>query len=121
TAVTIWNIAKWPALLLLVAAVIALLYRAGPHTEGTPRFITPGSLAAVLLAVVVSVLFGVYLATFASYERTYGALSGVIVFLIWLWLANMVVLLGAELDVALGRSRDRAGPSRDRADDGADA
>jgi len=105
TAVTVWNVAKWPVLLLLVAAVIALLYRAGPHTRGTPPFITPGSLIAVLLAVVVSALFGVYLATFATYERTYGALSGVIVFLIWLWLTNVVVLLGAELDAALDQSR----------------
>jgi membrane protein len=109
TAVMVWGIAKWPALLALVAAVIALLYRAGPHTEQTPRFVTPGSLTAVLLAVVVSALFGVYLATFASYERTYGALSGVIVFLVWLWLTNMAVLLGAELDAALGQSRNLVG------------
>jgi Predicted membrane protein len=113
TAVTVWGVAKWPGLLLLVAAVIAMLYRAGPPAEQKPRFVTPGSLAAVLLAVVVSVLFGVYLATFASYERTYGALSGVIVFLVWLWLTNMVVLLGAELDAALGRSRQPAGDGAD--------
>jgi membrane protein len=105
TVVTAWDLAKWPVLLVLVAAVVALLYRAGPHAEDMPRLITPGSLIAVLLAVVVSVLFGVYLATFASYERTYGALSGVIIFLIWLWLTNIVVLLGAELDTALDQSR----------------
>jgi len=114
TAVTVWDLAKWPVLLLLVAAVIALLYRAGPHRTRTPRFITPGSLTAVLLAVVVSALFGVYLATFATYERTYGAPSGVIVFLIWLWLTNIVVLLGASLDAALDQARERP-------DDGAEA
>lgn len=114
TAVTVWNIAKWPVLLVLVAAVIALLYRAGPHAEERPRLITPGSLTAVVLAVVVSALFGVYLATFASYERTYGALSGVIIFLVWLWLINIVVLLGAEVDAALDQARRGASEAPDR-------
>jgi membrane protein len=117
TAVTVWDVAKWPALLLLVAAMIGLLYRAGPPTQARPRFITPGSLTAVLLAVAVSALFGVYLATFASYERTYGALSGVIVFLVWLWLTNMAVLLGAELDVALDQPPAKAKDPQEEARD----
>ena len=107
-AVTAWNIAKWPVLLVLVAVVITLLYRAGPHAEDRPRWITPGSLTAVLLWVVLSALFGVYLATLASYERTYGALSGVIIFLVWLWLTNVAVLLGAALDAELDRTRHEA-------------
>lgn len=107
-AVTAWNIAKWPVLLILVAMVIALLYRAGPHAQDRPRLVTPGSLAAVALWIVVSALFGVYLATLASYERTYGALSSVIIFLVWLWLTNLAVLIGAELDAEVDRTRREA-------------
>jgi membrane protein len=104
-AVTAWNIAKWPVLLFLVATVIALLYRAGPHAHDRPRLVTPGSLTAVGLWILLSALFGGYLATLASYQRTYGALSSVIIFLVWLWLTNLAVLLGAELDAELDRSR----------------
>jgi membrane protein len=107
--VTAWSIAKWPVLLALVAAVISLLYRAGPHAEHRPRWISPGGLTAVLVWIVVSALFGVYLSTLASYERTYGALSSVIIFLIWLWLTNLAVLFGAELDAELDRSRNEPG------------
>jgi membrane protein len=92
-------------LLFLVATVIALLYRAGPHAHDRPRLVTPGSLTAVGLWILLSALFGGYLATLASYQRTYGALSSVIIFLVWLWLTNLAVLLGAELDAELDRSR----------------
>jgi membrane protein len=103
-AVTAWNLAKWPVLLFLVAVLFALLYRAPSGLRSTRRWITPGSLTAVLLWIVVSALFGLYLSTLASYERTYGTLSGIVVFLVWLWLSNIAVLLGATLDTELQQS-----------------
>lgn len=105
---TAWNIAKWPVLVLLVAMLLALLYRTAPGRRGRAGWITPGSIIAVLLWIVISALFGLYLATFADYQRTYGALSGVIIFLVWLWLTNIAVLLGADLDAQLDRAP--AGP-----------
>jgi membrane protein len=101
-ALAAWNVAKWPVLVVLVAATLALLYRL-PSPGERLRWVTPGSVTAVLLWIVVSAAFGVYLATLASYQRTYGALSGLIVFLVWLWLTNIVVLLGARLDLELRR------------------
>ena len=89
--------------MIALALLLALLYRAAPRHGERQRWLTAGSLTAVLLWIVVSALFGVYLATFASYQRTYGALSSVIVFLVWLWLTNIVVLLGAALDAELDR------------------
>jgi membrane protein len=104
---TAWNIAKWPVLVLLVAMLLALLYRTAPKRHGrSAGWITPGSITAVLLWIVISALFGVYLATFASYQRTYGALSGVIIFLVWLWLTNITVLFGADFDAQLSRVSD---------------
>jgi membrane protein len=104
TSVTVWNVLKWPVLLFLVAVLFALLYRAPSGLRAGGRlWVTPGSLTAVLLWVAVSAAFGLYLTTLASYQRTYGALSGVIVFLIWLWLTNIVVLLGAAIDAELER------------------
>ncbi len=105
--VTLWNIVKWPVLVLLVAVLLALLYRAAARRhDGATRWVTPGSITAVLLWIVISALFGLYLATFANYQRTYGALSGVIIFLVWLWLTNISVLLGADVDATLGRAPD---------------
>ncbi|MDI1460703.1 YihY/virulence factor BrkB family protein [Catellatospora sp. KI3] len=105
-AVTAWKIIKWPILVLLVALLLAILYWAAPNArQGGFRWSSPGGLLAVLLWILVSVAFGFYAANFASYTATYGALGGVIVFLIWLWLTNMAILLGAEFDAELERER----------------
>jgi membrane protein len=105
-AVTVWGIAKWPVLVLLVSLMFAILYWASPNAKtGGFRWISPGGLFAVLLWLVASALFAVYLATFANYAKTYGALGGVIAFLVWLWISNMAILLGAELDAELERGR----------------
>jgi membrane protein len=105
-AVTAWNIVKWPILVLLVALMIAILYRASPNArQGGFRWITPGGLLAVALWILASVLFGLYAANFGSYNKTYGALAGVVIFLIWLWLSNLAILVGAELDSELERGR----------------
>ncbi|WP_428964064.1 YihY/virulence factor BrkB family protein [Micromonospora fluostatini] len=106
TAVTVWNVAKWPVLLLLVSLVFAILYRASPNArQGGFRWVSPGGLLAVLIWVLISGLFALYVGNFGSYNKTYGALAGVIIFLVWLWLSNVAVLLGAEFDAELERSR----------------
>ncbi|WP_410811322.1 YihY/virulence factor BrkB family protein [Micromonospora sp. 067-2] len=106
TAVTVWNIAKWPVLLLMVSLMFAILYWASPNARhGGFRWVSPGGVLAVVLWLVISGLFALYVSNFGSYNKTYGALAGVIVFLIWLWLTNIAILLGAEFDAELERSR----------------
>src|SRR3954447_3830003 len=125
TFVTVWDIAKWPALLLVVSFMISLLYWAGPNVKqpGFP-WVTPGGILAVLLWIVASALFAFYVSNFASYNKTYGSLGGVIVFLVWLWITNLIILLGAEFNAEMERSRQIAGghppgeePSRPRRDE----
>ena len=106
TAVEVWQIAKWPVLLFIVSLMVALLYWAAPNVKQPGfRWISPGSLLAVFGWVVGSAAFTFYVSNFGSYNKTYGALGGVIVFLIWLWLSNLMVLLGAELNAVLERGR----------------
>ncbi|MFC4150451.1 YihY/virulence factor BrkB family protein [Micromonospora mangrovi] len=106
TAVTVWNIAKWPVLLLLVSLMFAILYWASPNARhGGFRWVSPGGILAVVIWLVISGLFALYVSNFASYNKTYGALAGVIVFLVWLWLSNIAILLGAEFDAELERGR----------------
>ena len=105
TAVDVWGLAKWPVLLLLVSLLLAVLYWGAPNVRLPFRFISPGSLLAVLGWVIASVGFAFYVANFSSYNKTYGALAGPIVFLLWLWISNICVLLGAELNAELERSR----------------
>jgi membrane protein len=106
TAVTIWNIAKWPVLLLVVSFMFALLYWAAPNVKHPKfRWISPGGILAVLGWIVASAAFAFYVASFGSYSKTYGALAGVIVFLVWLWISNIVVLFGAVFNAELERGR----------------
>jgi len=108
TALTVWSIAKWPVLVLLVAGMIVLLFWAAPdaHSSGF-RWISPGSTLAVVLWLVLSSGFAAYIANFASYNKTYGTVAGVIVFLLWLWLSNLAILLGLEFNAELARGRSR--------------
>jgi membrane protein len=105
TAVDVWAIAKWPVLLLLVSLLLAVLYWGAPNVKLPFRLVSPGSLLAVLGWVIASVGFAFYVSNFSSYNKTYGALAGPIVFLLWLWITNICVLLGAELNAELERSR----------------
>jgi membrane protein len=106
TAVTVWNIAKWPVILLVVITMFAFLYWATPNVKHPKfRWISPGGVVGVLLWIVASAAFAFYVANFGSYNKTYGALGGVIVFLIWLWISNIAVLLGAEFNAELERGR----------------
>jgi membrane protein len=106
TAITVWSIAKWPVLVVLVGLMFAILYWASPNAKhGGFRWVSPGGVLAVTVWIIVSLGFAFYVANFGSYNKTYGALAGVVVLLVWLWLSNIAILLGAELDAELERSR----------------
>ena len=109
TVVTVWDIAKWPVLLLVVSFMFALLYWASPNARQGFRWVTPGGILAVVVWVAASAAFALYVANFGSYNKTYGSLASVIIFLVWLWLSNIAILLGAELNAELERSRAIAG------------
>jgi membrane protein len=105
-AVTAWDVAKWPVLVVLVSLMFAILYWASPNAKtGGFRWISPGGIFAVVLWLVASGAFAIYLGNFANYGKTYGTLGGVIAFLVWLWISNIAILLGAELDAELERGR----------------
>ncbi|TLS44601.1 YihY/virulence factor BrkB family protein [Streptomyces montanus] len=110
TALTVWSIAKWPVLVLLVTIMIAILYWATPNARVRGfRWITPGSFVALLIWMIASAGFAVYVANFASYNKTYGTFAGIIVFLVWLWITNLAILLGLEFDAETSRQRAIAG------------
>ncbi len=107
TAVTVWSIAKWPVLLVVVSFMFAFLYWAAPNVK-QPKFtwLSPGGILAVVVWIVASAAFAFYVASFSNYNKTYGSLGGVIAFLVWLWLTNLAVLIGAELNAELARSKE---------------
>jgi membrane protein len=107
TAVTIWDIAKWPVIALVVVMMLAILYYTAPNVR-QPGFtwITPGGVLALVLWIVASAAFALYVANFSSYNKTYGALGGVIAFLVWLWITNIAILLGAEMNSEVERQRE---------------
>ncbi|MCD4527175.1 YihY/virulence factor BrkB family protein [Nocardioides sp. cx-173] len=107
TVVTIWNIAKWPVLLVVVVLIVALLYYATPNVKQPKfRWVSVGAVLAIVTWIILSAAFGFYVANFSSYDKTYGTLGGVIAFLLWLWLTNLALLFGAELDAELERGRE---------------
>jgi membrane protein len=113
TAVDVWNIAKWPVLLLFVSFLFAVLYWAAPNVKQPGfRWITPGGVLAVIGWVIASLAFAFYVSNFGSYNKTYGALAGPIVFLVWLWISNVMILLGAEFNAELERGRAIEGGMR---------
>ena len=106
SAVTVWDIAKWPVLLLVVSLMFSILYWASPNVKHPGfRWLSPGGLCAVLLWVIASAAFAFYVAHFSSYNKTYGSLAAVIIFLVWLWISNIAVLLGAEWNAEIERAR----------------
>lgn len=111
--VTVWGIVKWPVLAILVSLAFALLYWAAPNARQPGfRWLSPGSVLAVVLWVLVSAGFAFYATHFGSYNKVYGSLAGAVVFLVWLWLTNIAILLGAQFDAELARGRniDRGAP-----------
>jgi len=107
TAVMVWDIAKWPVMLVVVMVMLAILYWSSPNAKPAGfRWVSPGSVLAVVVWVVASAAFAFYVANFGSYNKTYGALAGVIVFLVWMWITNLAVLLGAEVNAETERARE---------------
>ncbi|NJC85025.1 YihY/virulence factor BrkB family protein [Planosporangium mesophilum] len=104
--VRVWDIVKWPVMVIMVSFVFALLYWASPNARpGGFRWVSPGGLLAVLVWLIASGGFAIYVANFASYNKIYGSLAGIIIFLVWLWISNIAILLGAEFDAELQRTR----------------
>jgi membrane protein len=108
-AVTVWDIAKWPVMLVVAAAMIAVLYYASPNARLRGfRWVTPGSVIALLAWLVASAAFALYVANFGAYDETYGSLGGVVVLLVWLWISNLALLFGHQLNAELERDRQLA-------------
>jgi membrane protein len=106
TAVLVWDIAKWPVLLVLISVLLAILFWVSPNAKQAGiKWISPGGVIATILWLIVSGLFAVYVANFSSYNKTYGPLAGIVVFLIWLWLSNIAILLGAEINAELDHAK----------------
>lgn len=106
TALSVWNIVRWPVVLVLVVVAVAILYYATPNIQQPKfRWISAGAGLAIVVWILASVGFGFYVANFGSYNKTYGSLAGAIVFLLWLWITNLALLFGAELDSELERGR----------------
>ena len=104
-AVTAWNYAKWPVLIVIVLFIIMLLYYATPNVKLRGfRWVIPGALFALVIWLVASVAFAFYVANFGSYNKTYGTLAGIVIFLVWLWITNAALLLGTELNAERERS-----------------
>jgi membrane protein len=106
TAVVVWDIAKWPVLIVLVSLMLSILYYACPNVKQPGfRWVSPGGLLAVVIWIVASAAFAFYVANFGSYNKTYGTLASVIIFLVWLWLTNVAILLGAEFNAEMQHVR----------------
>ncbi|HET7823476.1 MAG TPA: YihY/virulence factor BrkB family protein [Ornithinibacter sp.] len=114
--VTVWNVLKWPVMLGIVIVMVAVLYYATPNVKQPKfRWVSVGAAVAILVWVLASVAFGFYVSHFSSYNKTYGSLAGVIVFLLWLWITNLALLFGAEVDAELERARElQAGTKAER-------
>jgi membrane protein len=114
TAAQVWRIARWPAALLSAMLIYAIVYYAAPNVEVRHwRYITPGAVLGVALWIVASAGFFVYVSNFSSYSATYGAFAAVVILLIWLWLTNSVLLLGAELNAVVDQRRANLPPGYD--------
>jgi membrane protein len=117
TAVSIWNIAKWPVLLLVAVTMFAVLFYAAPNVKLAGfKWVTPGALLAIVLWLIASAAFAFYAANFGSYDKTYGTLGGLVCLLVWMWITNVALLLGMELNSERERSRELADgvPGADR-------
>jgi membrane protein len=109
TATTIWDIAKWPVMLGVVLLMLAVLYHAAPNVRLLSfRWVSPGAIFALAVWLIASVAFALYVANFGSYDKTYGTLGGIVTMLVWLWITNVALLLGMELNSERERSREIA-------------
>ena len=105
-ALTLWAILKWPVLAGIVILMVAILYYATPNAKQPKfRWISIGALIAIVVLALATLAFGFYIGNFSNYDRTYGSLAGIVIFLLWLWIANLALLFGAEFDAELERGR----------------
>jgi membrane protein len=104
-AITVFGIVKWPIMLFVASFLFALLYWAAPNAKQKFRWVTPGGILAIVIWLVASAGFAFYVANFSSYNKTYGSLAALIIFLVWVWISNIAILLGAELNAELERGR----------------
>jgi membrane protein len=116
TAVDVWNIAKWPVMAVLFVTMVSVLYYASPNVKLRGfRWVTPGSLVAIVVWAIASAAFAFYVANFGSYDKTYGTLGGLIALLIWFWISNLAILFGHQLNAEIERSVE-IGEGRPRAE-----
>lgn len=107
TAQTLWSILKWPVMVILVILILGVLYGMSPNVRlRGARWITPGAIVALVIWVIASVAFAFYVGNFGSYDKTYGTLGGVVSLLVWMWISNLAILFGAELNSEIERSRE---------------
>jgi membrane protein len=107
SALTLWRYAKWPAMVILVLLIFTVLYYATPNARVRGvGWVTPGAMLAMVAWIAASLLFALYVSHFSSYDKTYGTLGGVIVFLVWFWITNMAILLGAEFNAEIERAHE---------------
>jgi len=110
TALTVWRYAKWPAMVVLVLVIFGVLYYTSPNAKVSGvRWISGGAIVALVAWIAASIVFALYVSNFGSYNKTYGALGGVVVFLLWLWLTNLAILLGAEFNAETERAKQLHG------------
>ncbi len=105
-AITAWQYGKWPVMLLLVIVILHVLYYASPNAKVRKKWVSPGALLTLVVWIVASVGFAFYVANFGSYNKTYGTMGGVVVFLLWLWITNIAVLLGVEYNAEIERTAE---------------
>jgi membrane protein len=105
-AVTAWQFGKWPIMLLLVVVILHVLYFVSPNAQVRKKWVSPGALLTLIVWIVASVGFAFYVANFGSYNKTYGTMGGVVVFLLWLWITNIAVLLGVEFNAEIERTQE---------------
>jgi membrane protein len=107
SVLTLWRYAKWPAMVVLVLLVFGILYYATPNARVRGvGWVTPGAVLALVVWIAASLMFALYASHFSSYDKTYGSLAGVVVFLVWFWITNMAILLGAELNAEIERAHE---------------
>jgi membrane protein len=104
-AVTAWGIVKWPVLLVIMITMVGILYWAAPNAKQGFKWVSPGGVIGIVIWLIASGLFAFYVANFGNYNKTYGTFAGIIIFLIWIWISNIAILLGAEINAELARAR----------------
>jgi membrane protein len=107
TAVDIWNIAKWPVMVAIFVVMINVLYYASPNVKLRGfKWVTAGSVVAIVVWAIASAAFAFYVANFGSYDKTYGTLGGLVALLVWFWISNLAILFGHQLNAERERSAE---------------